>query len=338
MRLRSFHGENINDVMRQVREALGKDAIIVATRDDENGGVRVTAALDESGVMVGEAEATPTPSPPPAPAVSIDFGQDVVELVAEQLMRHGVAASLSEPILTIVSQYAEHDVLIALGAAMDKQFKFAPLIDGSNKPICLVGPPGAGKTLTIAKLAATRILNKKSVGVITTDLTRAGAIEQLSAYTRLLKVNLIEVEDPTTLKDAIDTHKRNEMVLIDNSGRNPYNAADMKSLRELILSADMDPVLVLPAGMDAQESTDMAMAFREIGAKKLIITKLDMARRLGSLLSMAHDTRLALSEYSASPKATDPLQPFNPVTLARLLLPPEVVSAVLKSKAAMSGA
>lgn len=330
MRLRSFHGQNLQDAMAQVREALGNDAIIVATRDDENGGVRVTAAVDEAGIF---AEKPPlTVSLEKTPVADPVFEHDVAELVAEQLMRHGVPATLSENILTVVSQYAEHDVLIALGAALDKFFNFAPLIDGSNKPICLVGPPGAGKSLTIAKLAANRVLNKKNVGVITTDLTRAGAVEQLSAYTKLLKVNLIEVEDVGSLKDAIDTHKRNETVLVDNSGRNPYNEKDMQILKKLIQAADMDPVLVMPAGLDAQESIDMANAFKEAGVKKLIVTKVDMARRLGSLLSMAYETGLALSEYSGSPKPTESLQPFNPVTLARLILPAEIVAAVLKSK------
>lgn len=335
MRLRSFHGSNLQDAMAQVREALGKDAIIVATRDDENGGVRVTAAMDESGIFNEKppAESAPEKAFAPDPI----FEHDVAELVAEQLMRHGVPASLSENILTVVSQYAEHDVLIALGAALDRFFKFAPLIDGANKPICLVGPPGAGKSLTIAKLAANRVLNKKNVGVITTDLTRAGAVEQLSAYTKLLKINLIEVEDIGSLKDAIDTHKRNETVLIDNSGRNPYNAKDMQILKTLIQAADMDPVLVLPAGLDAQESIDMANAFKEAGVKKLVVTKIDMARRLGSLLALAYETGLALSEYSISPKPTESLQPFNPVTLARLLLPADVVAAVLKAKAVAGG-
>jgi flagellar biosynthesis protein FlhF len=331
MRLRSFHGENLSEAIRQVRDELGNDAIIVATRDDENGGVRVTAALDESILL--ESEKLPMVEAP-AP---IDMELDVVELAADQLMRHGASAALSEQLLAVVTHFADHDILIALGASLDKHFNFGTLIDGSNRPLCLVGMPGAGKTLAIAKLAANRVLNKKNVGVITTDLTRAGAIEQLSAYTKLLKVNLIEVEDAHTLKDAIDSHKRNEMVLIDNSGRNPFNKSDMQSLKEIANAADMDPVLVMPAGVDAMEATDIAHAFKEIGAKKLIVTKLDMARRLGSLMTMAYETGLALCEYSASPKATEPLIPLNPVTFARLLLPADIVAAVLKSKAVASG-
>lgn len=326
MRLRSFHGSNLADAMRQVREALGEDAIIVATRDDEQGGVRVTAALDEA----------PAPAKPAAPLeatpASIDYDHDVVELIAEQLTRHGVAPALAEKILSTATHFADHDVLIALGAAMDRHFRFAPLIEpAAVKPICLVGPPGAGKTLALAKLATARVLNKKSVGVITTDLVRAGALEQLSAYTKLLKINLIEVEDAGALKDAVEAHKPADLVLVDSSGRNPFSKPDMLDLKKLVMAADVEPVLVMPAGMDALEATDMARAFMEAGTRKLIFTKIDMTRRLGGLFNLAHETALYLTEMSHSPKATDSLQTLNPVTLAQLLLPKEVVAAALKS-------
>ena len=62
MRLKSFHGSSLTEAMRLVREALGENAIIVATRDDDMGGVRVTAAVDES------APRRPPTGRPPQPA------------------------------------------------------------------------------------------------------------------------------------------------------------------------------------------------------------------------------------------------------------------------------
>lgn len=333
MRLRSFHGDTLASAMNQVREALGDEAIIVATRDDENGGVRVTAAMDDTGA-IKKAALTPaeTAKATAAMLAAENYNEDVIEVLADQLTRHHVSPALAEKILTTATHFAEHDVLIALAAAMDKHFKFAPLVDGASiKPICLVGPPGAGKTLTIAKLAASRVLAKKTVGVITTDLTRAGAVEQLSAYTKLLKLHLIEVEDAYALRDAVDAHKRNEWVLVDSSGRNPYHKSDMLELKKMVMAADVEPVLVIPAGMDALEAADMAQAFMEIGARKLILTKLDMTRRMGSLVNLAHETGLHLCEMSLSPKVTDALQVLNPVTFAQLLLPRDAVQAALKS-------
>lgn len=330
MRLRSFHGETLADAMRQVREALGAEAIIVATRDDDAGGIRVTAALDEAAVKANNS-AAPIQQPSSSGTAPINYSHDVVEIIADALMRHAVAPALAETILGTVTHFADHDILIAFGAAMDKHFEYAALFDDSQRPLCLVGPPGAGKTLTIAKIAANRVMHKHRVGVITTDLTRAGAVEQLSSLTKLLKLDLIEVEDAPALRDAIEAHSAHDIILIDNTGRNPFSTGDMFDLRKMVGVAQMEPVLVLPAGLDAHEGIDMARAFMDIGARKMIVTKVDMTRRLGSILTIAHETGMQLCEMSVSPKVTEPLQTVNPVTLARLLLPSDVVSAALKS-------
>ncbi len=338
MRLRSFHGQNLNDAMRQVREALGMNAVIVATRDDDMGGVRVTAAVEDTPVDTSaplSASAPSTPAPPPFPPPSlpppVDTG-DVAELVADCLMRHGLPMMLSEKMMDVVTHFSDHDALIALGAAMDRFFRFAPLFDDPPRPVCLVGSPGAGKTLAMAKIAAQRALNRKSVGVITTDMTRPGAVEELAAYTRIMKLRLFEVEDANGLKDALESHPPGEVVLVDSSGRNPFHAGEMKTLGGL-LELGVEPVLVMPAGLDVQEACDQVRAFADLGVKKLIISKIDLARRLGSLLAMLRETRIAVSDMSLSPKVTDPLQPANAVTFARLFLPPEIVARALKHRA-----
>lgn len=331
MRLRSFHGDNLNDAMRQVREALGPDAIIVATRDDDQGGIRVTAAVDDVLSTLNKEAAAKKPAATAKPAGPIDYSHDVVETVADHLSRHAVPAALAESLLATVTHFADHDALIALGAAMDKLFRFAPLFEKLTRPICLVGPPGAGKTIAIAKIATSRVMNGKTVGVITTDLQRAGAVEHLSAYTRLLRLNLLEIEDTPALKDAIQENAKNELILIDSSGRNPFNRNEMQDLKKILSSADVEPVLVMPAGIDVQEGTDITRAFMELGATRMIVTKVDMVKRLGSVMGFAHDTPIHLCEMSTSARATDPLQPLNPVTFARLLLPPELIASILKN-------
>src|SRR5437868_4391609 len=112
MRLRSFHGDSLNDAMGQVREALGPNAVIVATRDDEQGGVRVTAALDDgppsSPLTYKHVPATKS-EPVAAPGPEIEY--DVIEVVAEQMMRHAVPSALAEQALAIVTHFADHDAL-----------------------------------------------------------------------------------------------------------------------------------------------------------------------------------------------------------------------------------
>jgi flagellar biosynthesis protein FlhF len=305
MRLKSFHGLTLTDAMRGVREALGENAIIVATREDETGGVRVTAAVDE---ITSSEQAKTIASPPD--------GSEALEIIAEALTYHQVHSALAEKLMATATQFASDDPLLSLGAAIDTHFKFAPLTQ--DKPVMLVGPPGAGKTLCTAKLATQATMAKRRATVVSTDCERAGGMEQLAAFMRLLKINLVEIDDWHALRDILSLQKGNP-VFIDSAGRNPFDLREKESTREFIAVVG-DATLVLPAGLDAAEAVDVALEFRSIGASRLLITRLDTVRRIGSLLRLAFETRLPLSNYGASAKVTEPVLPMNPVVLARLIL------------------
>jgi flagellar biosynthesis protein FlhF len=316
MRLKSFHGNNLTEAMRHVREALGENAIIIATRDDDTGGVRVTAAIEDA--------------PPPAPAAtpSTNYlapapepdGSEVIERIAEALTQHHVAAHVAERIVATAIQFTSDDPVLALGAALDTHMKFQPIADTKDgRTLILIGPPGAGKTLCIAKFATKATMAKRPVTVISTDFERAGGLEQLAAFTRLLKVNLVEIEDAHALKDLVDMQK-GAHIFIDTAGRNPFIETERQQLQDLVKAAGGEAVLVLPCGMDAGEAAEMAAVFQRIGAKRLLLTRLDLARRLGSALNLAFETKLPLANYNASGRATDAPRPLNPVTLARLIL------------------
>jgi len=315
MRLKSFHGSTLSDAMRMVRDALGDNAIIVATRDDDMGGVRVTAAIDEA---------------PPTSRVSMlaaePDGSQALEIIAEALTRHQVAPTIAEKFMATATQFASDDPLLALGAAFDTHLKFLPLAD--DKPLMLVGPPGAGKTLCTAKFATKATLAKRAPTVISTDLERAGGMEQLAAFTRLLKLNLVEIEDCHALRDVISMQKGNP-VFIDTSGCNPFDEQERQMTRDFISSAG-DATLVLPAGLDAAESVEVAQEFRTMGASRLIVTRIDTVKRLGSLLRLAYDSHMPLAAYSASAKVTEAPQPLNAVALAQLVLKIQGVSSEVK--------
>ena len=320
MRLKSFHGPTMADAMRQVREVLGDDAIIVATREEEGVGVRVTAAVEEDEGYGGLAAAPAAPGP--RFGMMEPVGPDVVDQVSDTLLRHGVPAELNQRLIDTLDNFDARDPLMALGAALDAVFTFQPLPEGRfPKPLMLVGPPGAGKTLTMAKLCARAAMKGRQIGVISTDTVRAGGIEQLSAFTRVLKQRLITVEDPLALADALEVQRGMEQVLVDSAGRNPYSQPDMNDLRDFLVAADIEPVLVLPAGSDAVEAAETARAFRHLGVRRLLVTRLDMARRLGSLLNAAFEADLCFCDASTSPKAAEGLTPLSPTSLARLMMP-----------------
>lgn len=303
MRLKSFHGVTLTDAMRAVREALGEDAIIITTREDDSGGVRVTAAIDEA-----------VPKTPPKPAQP--EGSEALETIAAALTAHQVHPPLAEKIMASATQYASDDPLLSLGAALDTHFKFEPI--DVTKPILLVGPPGAGKTLCTAKFATQATMSKRTVTVVGTDLDRAGGMEQLAAFMRVLKLELLEIDDWHALRDLIAVHTGGP-IFIDMAGKNPFDPTEKELARDFI-GAVGDATLVLPAGLDASEAIDLALQFKNAGASRLLMTRFDTVRRIGSVLRLAYETNMPLSTYSASPRVTEPLRPLNPVVLGRMLL------------------
>lgn len=313
MRLKSFHGTSLAEAMRQVRETLGEDAIIVATRDDEMGGVRVTAAMDDT---------------PPKQESAPEPDDDILAHITDALHYHGVCAALSERLLGTATHFAADDAVIALAAGFDAQMPFKPVAlepekpGNKSAPIVLVGPPGAGKTLTVAKLATMARLQKKPVTVITTDLVRAGGVDQIAAFTRLLQIPLLEIEEPEAVGDTIVELSSKSLVIVDTSGRNPYHEPDRKELSRMIGKTPCSLALVLACGQDAAEGSEMARAFSSLGADRLILTRGDLTRRFGSMLNIAYDSGLALANLSASSNVTVPLQTLNPIALARCMMTP----------------
>ena len=310
MRLRNFTAPSMQEAMALVREALGPDAIIVST-DDEPGNVRVTAALEEAE--------------PKAPRIA---DADVTDQLSEALAANGVPGPLAEKLLMASLSFEADDVLVALSGALAAVYSFAPIPDqGRSRPLMLVGPPGAGKTMGVAKLAARAVMAKRPVDIVTADTVRAGAIEQLAAVARILGVELKTAESTGRLATIARDADPDTLTLIDSSGVNPYNAADRRELSAMIAAAGAEPILVLPAGGDALDAIDIARIFRDLGCSRMAVTRLDLTHRLGSVLAAADAARLGFAEAGVAPEIADGMIPFNPVVLARRLIAQTTLSA-----------
>lgn len=83
----------------------------------------------------------------------------------------------------------------------------------------------------------------------------------------------------------------------------------------------MEPVLALPAGMDATEAGEIARIFAAVGVRRLVPTRLDVGRRLGGLLAAAHQGGMAFAEASFSPQVAEGLGALTPRRLTEYLLP-----------------
>ncbi len=293
MRLKLFCAPRINQAIAKMRAELGDDALILSTRQ-VGGGVEITAAIPDETDLVPVPRAVPTA---PAPA-------------ADHLVWHGIPP----PLAARLRQSGD------LSAMLAKILSFVPLpLTATDGPVLLAGPPGAGKTLTIARLATQLVRAGCPPYVITTDANRAGAAEDLSAYTHVLGLSLVVAPTPDLLRRALARRPANAPALIDTAGADGFCTTSTAGLADLATAAAAHMVLALPAGIDAMEAADLADAYAACGAAHLLPTRLDLARRIGCIVTAAIAGNLPLCLAGTSPSAASGLTPITAQTLAARL-------------------
>ncbi|HEY7599448.1 MAG TPA: hypothetical protein VH741_05940 [Candidatus Limnocylindrales bacterium] len=302
MRLRTVTAPDARQAMARLRALLGADAIIVATQQVD-GGVRITGAVESDEVDLGALLATPQTSP-------------CVDRLARVAAHHELPPGVRDRLLAALREPGSTDPVAALGHALHQLYRFAPLPQPAR--LLLSGPPGAGKTASVAKLAARAVLGGRTVAVLSTDVARAGGIEQLRALLAPLQLEPQAAPEPRRLERLI-ADAGAELVLIDSPGINPFRPADLGRLSQELEVSGALPVLVLDAGTGGADSADMAQTFAALGSRWLFATKLDVARRLGGVLAAA-DAGLALAEAGIGPTIGCGLGALSPAGLARLLV------------------
>ena len=307
MRIRVLRADTMQQAMARLVAELGPDAALLSSRNTRDG-VEVTAAVTmpeeeddpfehlafDDGHAAEDACTIAAP-PPNAEALSLDF--------------HRVPQALSQRL-----------VAGPLEAALEASLRFARLPDGVARPLLLAGPPGAGKTLTCAKLAARLVLAGEAPPlVISADGERPAAAEQLAAFTRLLGAPLAIALTPGAATRALAQREAGQPVLIDTAGIDPFDPDQARMLASLIAATGANVALVLPSGLDASEAGDLARAFGALGATHLVPTRLDATRRIGAVLAAASAAGLALAEGGTGPQAADGLTLMEPAWLAARL-------------------
>lgn len=320
MRLKTFNARDMTHAMELIRRDIGEDAIIISSTRAQGGkGVRVTAAIEQ-------ADEAPSITPFGAEnAEANENGASVPRTAAEQLAHalqfHGTPAYLTEKILEVAASVEEESAIVILAQTLGQCFSFNRLEIGlGHGPVMLVGSPGAGKTVTCAKIAAEAVLNKVPVAMVTTDTKRAGGVEQLDAFADILDIDLFTADNPEHLQKILERCGNDHFVVVDTAAVNAHDINDLRALGSYISTTNIEPVLVAAAGTDSSEAADIASAFSYLGAQQMLVTKIDAARRFGSVLAAAGSSGLSFCHFSRTPGVADGLERCDATTLAALLL------------------
>jgi flagellar biosynthesis protein FlhF len=187
----------------------------------------------------------------------------------------------------------------------------------SGGVIALVGPTGAGKTTTIAKLAS-RFLERhaaRDVALVTTDTIRVGGREQLHSYGRQLGIAVHEADSDAALQQLLERLRDYKLVLIDTAGMGQRDRALAAQLHWLRASRVVRSLLVLPANAHFSDLDEVVRRFAGADPQGVILTKLDETGRFGSALSVVADHRLPITWVTDGQRVPDDLHRANAASL-----------------------
>jgi flagellar biosynthesis protein FlhF len=188
-----------------------------------------------------------------------------------------------------------------------------PLRKHQRKIIMMVGPTGVGKTTTISKLAARyayKLGQNYKVGIVTLDSFRVGAIEQLQAYTNIMRLPLEIVKKPEDLAEALLRLKDCNYIFIDTAGSSQYDVDKIELINDYQKKVEELPIekfLVLPANVKQSDLMDIYANYSILNIDHLTFTKLDETKSFGNLISFAHKTKKSITYFSIGQNVPDDL-------------------------------
>jgi signal recognition particle subunit SRP54 len=192
--------------------------------------------------------------------------------------------------------------------------------------ILMAGLQGSGKTTTCGKLARLLVSDKKKVALVSCDVYRPAAIEQLKTVAAQAKAEFIPSQpndSPTAIARRALEHARThyqDVLIVDTAGRLAIDEEMMREIAELHAALAPVETLFIVDAMQGQDAVNVARAFNErLPLTGVILTKLDGDARGGAALSVRHVTGKPV-KFAGVGEKLEGLEPFHPERMAARIL------------------
>jgi flagellar biosynthesis protein FlhF len=345
MELRTFLAKDMKEALSAMRAELGEDAIIVAsekmkdgtmllragierTQDDDAGSEQEIRRSSTAAALAGHAPGSFDARYREALVMRLrvprsdessharPFDRDQLVCV---LRSHRTPDALCEDLADAAEGSAIPDLTLALAAALDSFMQEGPATANDPAGMILIGFPGVGKTAAAAKLAAQHTLDGKSVVLAATDTQTAGQMARLENLATGLDVPLVVASTPELLSEEVyEACHTGAFLIADCAGCDPRGPLPAELVSFLAVGR-LQIAGVVSAASDAEEAAEIAEALAKLGATKLIVTGLDLARRKGALVALAC-SGLGPMQVTGSPYLADGFETLTPLALSRALL------------------
>lgn len=346
MRVKKYLVNTIEEAEACILNDLGPTAMILSTRpllNDPGAGEGSRAKIEViAGAEQGAVRANQGPMQIPAVPTPLEFERSLLSLEAffskengdeelyapflDQLVNNGISPYFARMLLKGLLQRFS-PVLFANPDKVQRELQRAiagklrttgPILLRNDAPqmIALIGSPGSGKTTTLAKLALQyRDVLFKKVGVITHAANRGSTGSKLRALCADFQLPMADTSDSTTLLEALDDYREQDLILIDTPGADYEEAlVQLSSLKGLQMH------IVVDMTMTEKEVLQSIKGYKVFDPAALIFTKLDQMKVYGKIYNVHEQTGIPLSYFGKGVRIPHDLEIADPVELANLIL------------------
>jgi flagellar biosynthesis protein FlhF len=249
--------------------------------------------------------------------------------LAKELVQSGISTDLIRRILDTLGTLPVEDggqtLKSRLGTTFSKLIKFAGTLKmrkNSPRIIALVGPTGVGKTTTTAKLAAMYALNRgNKVALITMDIFRVGAVEQLKTYSRIMGIPLEVASTPKELEKAVEKHSACDLIFIDTAGRSHKDKEKLDEMKNFLDNKiPIEVYLCLSATTKDRELEEILNRFKIFQVSKVVFTKIDESESFGNMVNLLMKDNLQIAYFTTGQRVPEDIEVATSAKLADMIL------------------
>lgn len=307
-------GINLKNIPRSDLEEIKKLLLATLAKSQEGGTKDIQwPVIAEDGTLKAQSGAELLPEDSP---------------LARELAASGVSTELIRKIVdtlnTLPLESGSQTVKGRLGETLGRLIKFAgtlKLKKNSPRIIALVGPTGVGKTTTTAKLAAMYALNRgNKVALITMDIFRVGAVEQLKTYSRIMGIPLEVASTPKELEKAVEKHSTCDLIFIDTAGRSHKDKEKLDEMKNFLEDKiPMEVYLCLSATTKDRELEEILNRFRVFQISKVVFTKIDECESVGNMVNLLMKDNLQIAYFTTGQRVPEDIEIATPAKLADMI-------------------
>lgn len=241
----------------------------------------------------------------------------IYECLLKQGVNEKISASIIEQVINSVGNQKDNVDFYEIAKKeiieMFNKNRFKSEIESDTKIVNFVGPTGVGKTTTIAKLAADKVLRKnKDVAFITSDTFRIGAVDQLKTYADIFNSPIEVVISQQDTQRAVQKFRDYDLIFMDTAGRNYKNDMYTSELSNLLTKEiKSETYLVLSLTSKYEDLVLILDQFKKIGIDKILFTKMDETYTYGSILNILFTYPYKVSYITYGQNVPDDIESFN---------------------------